>query len=281
MALTISEFFAAAGASLKSVAKVALQSRRDTVTRAHRGRSRLLVMGNGPSLGADIAGHGDELRRETTMAVNFAALAPEFARLRPTYYVLADPHFFSRSDDANLRRLRQALRDVDWPMTVFVPVGARFDATSPHVRVERFNPVGVEGFRWLRHWAYRTGLGMPRPRNVLVPALMCAMRAGYRNIAVLGADHSWMRTLAVNDDNEVVSVQPHFYSDDAEESRRVAQVYKGVRLHQVIMSFYVAFRAYHDIAAWARARGVSITNATPGSMIDAFPRGPAFPEKGK
>lgn len=254
-----------------SMAKLLLLSRRHTITRAHRAQ-RLVIMGNGPSLADTLARESDTLARATTLAVNFAAVAPEFLQVKPTYYLLADPHFFSRSDDATLRRLREGLRQVSWPMTMFVPVGARFEAPSPYITVERFNLVGVEGFGWLRRWAYATGRGMPRPRNVLIPALMCAMVAGYRDIALIGADHSWMRTLSVNDRNEVVSVQPHFYKEDATEQQRVTQVYQGVRLHEVIRSFYVAFRSYHDIAAWARRRGVRIVNATPGSMIDAFER---------
>lgn len=34
----------------------------------------------------------------------------------------------------------------------------------------------------------------------------------------------------------------------------------------------IAFRSYWHIADYARSRGIEIINATPGSMIDAFPR---------
>ncbi len=48
------------------------------------------------------------------------------------------------------------------------------------------------------------------PRNVLIPAIMSAMREGFRRIVLIGADHNWARTLWVTDRNKVVSVQPHF-----------------------------------------------------------------------
>lgn len=259
--------------SLKSIAKIALQSRSDTITRRKRKGERLVVMGNGPSL-KEALPQLVECQADASvalMAVNFAANAPEFFQLKPSYYLLADPHFFTNPDDANVQKLHQNLARVDWPMTLFVPVGKSL-SVSATTRIECFNPVGIEGWRWLRHWAYASGRGMPRPRNVLIPAIMVGMAMGYEAITILGADHSWMKTLAVDDDNRVVSVQPHFYEEEDSERLRVTQVYRGVKLHDVIMSFYVAFRAYHDIAEYAESHGIRIVNATPNSMIDAFPR---------
>lgn len=97
---------------------------------------------------------------------------------------------------------------------------------------------------------------------------------GFKDIYIIGADHSWIKTLDVNENNEVVSIQPHFYKDNNEEHSRVASVYKNVRLHEILMSFHVAFKAYHQIAAYASAKGVNIYNSTPASYIDAFPRRP-------
>ncbi|MDE7120512.1 MAG: hypothetical protein K2O10_07865, partial [Muribaculaceae bacterium] len=116
------------------------------------------------------------------------------------------------------------------------------------------------------------GAGMPRPRNVLIPSLMLAIAMGYRDITVLGADHGWLSTLSVTDDNRVVSVQPHFYKADKNEEQRVSAVYGTLRLDQVLESMTIAFRAYHSIERYARRKGARIYNATPGSMIDAFKR---------
>ena len=113
---------------------------------------------------------------------------------------------------------------------------------------------------------------MPRPRNVLIPSIMLAIRSGYKRIGIAGADHSWSRSLSVTEDNEVVSVQPHFYAEDSREEDRVRHEYRGIRLHSIMESFAVAFRSYHVIADYARSKGVEIWNLTPGSFIDAFPR---------
>ena len=112
-------------ATAKSLLKIALLSRPVPSSRRCHGGS-IIVMGNGPSLNDTIAAHLPLLKAATTMAVNFAALAPVFFDIKPRYYVMADPHFFSQGGDGgNLDLLREALRKVDWEMELFVPAKFR------------------------------------------------------------------------------------------------------------------------------------------------------------
>lgn len=234
-------------------------------------------MGNGPSLADTMRQCRPALEANALMAVNFAANADEFYQLRPQYYVLADPHFFTAGNENVMRLQKNLATRVDWDITLFLPArgcAASFVTGNPHISVRTFNAVGVEGFEWLENMAFSSGRGMPRPRNVLIPAIMIGIWLGYRDIYLAGADHSWMRTLEVNELNEVISVQPHFYREDEREQKRVASVYRNVRLHEVIHSFYVAFKSYFTIRRYADRRGVRIYNSTPGSFIDAFPRRP-------
>lgn len=263
--------------SALSLAKVALMSRRP----APRGEQRddeIVVMGNGPSLRSDLDTRRDRLMSRRRMAVNFFANTPDYDDIRPEYYVLADGHFFAGlGSDPNVARLWQRLSETSWQMTLFVDrryAGRARELLGGNacVALKGFNLTPVEGWRWLCHRLFDLGLGMPRPRNVMVPAIMSAMREGFRKIYLCGADHTWTRTLSVDDENFVVSVQPHFYGDNKEEARRVRAAYAGLRLHDVLGSMTVAFRSYWHIAEYARSRGVEIVNATPGSMIDAFPR---------
>ncbi len=273
----LSSFLSLLGSSVKSVLKLVLQSRGCTVTHVAQNGQRLIIMGNGPSLARNIAEDAEILSSACTMAVNFAANADEFAVLRPDFYVIADPHFFKgRETDPNIKRLFDRIDSmVDWDMTLFIPSDrnpSEQGIGNPHVRIESFNLVAVEGFGWLEDAAYKSGRGMPRPRNVLVPALMTGILMGFKDIYIIGADHTWTRTLEVADDNTVVSVQPHFYKDNNSEQARVTDVYRGVRLHDVLLSMHLAFKSYHSIARFAARHGVNIYNATPGSFIDAFPR---------
>lgn len=270
------EFVSKLGETLKSCIKMAMQSRRGSIHATFREKP-LVILANGPSLNRTIEENREQLAKADLMAVNFAANAPVFRELKPAYYILADPHFFSGAQVPNLVRLQENLVSVTWRMTLLVPCPMLVRVSpaiiaNPNIDIKTFNAVGAEGFERFEHTVYGSGLAMPRPRNVLIPAIMCAMWLGYRKICITGADHSWMQTIYVDDENHVVSEQPHFYKDDDEEKKRVYSEYAGYRLHDIVHSFYVAFRSYHRIASYADAHAVRIVNCTPGSYIDAFPR---------
>lgn len=266
-------FFHKVADTLTALSKVALCSHRSNIPENSEPERSLIIMGNGPSLRTTISESVDCLMANHTMAVNFAANAPEFFMIKPRYYVLADPHFFQAMDDGNVERLWDNLAKADWPMTLFVPFGVklpdRFGGT-----VVRFSAVGVDASPSLERILFNTRRAMPRPRNVLIPSIMLGVWMNYRRIFIVGADHSWMQTINVNSDNQVVSVQPHFYKEPEKEQSRVNSEYAGYHLHQIIQSFYVAFNAYHQIARYASKRGINIFNSTPNSFIDAFPRRP-------
>lgn len=264
-------FFNTLSLSAKGIARMVLFSRPVNWRGIPTHGSTLIVMGNGPSLAQSLAEHKEAFERCPLLAVNFAANTDEFFALRPSYYLMADPVFFNRASNENVERLWQNLAKVSWPMTLFVPRKADVMPLE-NIDVRRFNFVGVEGASWLRNFAYSRKLAMPRPRNVLIPSIMSGLWMGYRNIYITGADHSWTKTLDVNERNEVVSIQPHFYSDNDAEHKRVASVYKNIRLHELLLSFHIAFKAYFDLEAYARHIGANLYNATPGSFIDAFER---------
>lgn len=264
--------------SFSSLVKVALMSKGASPS-SDEGKGReIVIMGNGPSLRKTIDDDSTWLLGKDLMAVNFAALTPDFLMLRPKYYILADGHFFNSLDkDANVRKLWQNFASITWDMTLLVPTRYRhlvkallLDATN--IKLRFFNLTPVEGFKPLTHWFFKMGLGMPRPRNVMIPAIMEAIRLGYKKIFLCGADHSWTKTLDVDSENFVVSIQPHFYEDNQEEHKRVRETYKGLHLHDVLGSMTIAFRSYWDIATYADKKKIDIINATPGSMIDAFRR---------
>ena len=264
------------GATLASMLKIMLKSKKTDAPEPELTSKEIVVLGNGPSLNDTMERHSDWLAEKELMAVNFAANTYAWERLKPRWYVLADPHFWSKKPDENLKRLWENLKATPWPLILYVPCN-KVKATrkllgDSQVRIKGFNMTPVEGFRWFRHGAWRRGWGMPRPRNVLIPAIMIALREGFTTIMLAGADHSWTRTLSVDNRNRVVTVQPHFYEDNRQERERVESVYQDVHLHNMLESLMIAFRSYHQIAAYARKRGVDVLNITPGSFIDAFPR---------
>lgn len=273
-----SEFLKVTGSSILACAKILLSSHRTKGTpHAADPKKPLIILANGPSLRKTLAEHSENLQNATTMCVNFMANAPEFTAIRPDYYVLADPHFFTGTQHENVVSLWRNISHADWPMTLFVPT-SRLKITQTllgpktNVKIATFNCVGIDAFAWLEDMAFSSGRAMPRPRNVLIPSIMLGIQSGYEEIYLTGADHSWLETIRVDENNNVISVQPHFYKDsEAEKSRSVTE-YKGYHLHDILKSFYIAFNSYHQIARFAQKKGVKIYNSTEGSYIDAFPR---------
>lgn len=262
--------------TIKGIVKIAFSPRKGAAIKKANRTTPIIILGNGPSLRTTLTDSADAITRCPTMAVNFFANTPEFFTVKPDYYVIADPHFSDMSDP-NVRKLIDNLRHTEHRMTLIMPYGMKLSEKlrdSPKLEVVRFHAIGVEGHRGITHAAYRRGLGMPRPRNVMVCAIMCAIWLGYKEIYITGADHTWTQTLSVDENNRVVSIQPHFYTDSKEEKARVTSVYSNVKLHQILESFSIAFKAYHDIADFATSNGVRIINSTPGSFIDAFERAP-------
>lgn len=266
------------GSTLKSAIKIALHPHAAKIKKAPNAANEpLIILANGPSLRQTINEYGSMLRESRTLAVNFAANAPEFTSLRPDYYVLADPHFFKASEDENVRRLWSNLSAVTWEMRIIIERSylklLRAAVKLPaNVTVETFCGTGAEGYEWFENLAYRSGAAMPRPRNVLIPSIMAGIKIGYKTIYICGADHSWMQDLRVTEENEVVSGMNHFYKDPKSEVKRATNEYKGYKLHQILHSYYTAFLSYHKIERYASKQGVNIYNSTPGSYIDAFRR---------
>lgn len=276
---TASDFISKLGATTKSIIKIALLSK--TVRRVHADNTDkpMIILANGPSLRETIDSKFEILASHPLLCVNFAANAPEFFDLKPSYYVIADQHFYNALDDPNVKKLWQNLGNVNWPMLLFVDNRYRNKLRSKvqlpeYVKIETFNTVGAEGFASFEKIAYTTRLAMPRPRNVLIPAIMIGIQLGYKTIYICGADHSWMHDICVNENNEVVSGMNHFYKEDNKEIERSRNEYRGYKLHQIIKSFYTAFLSYHKIRRFADSKGVNIYNATPSSYIDAFERRP-------
>lgn len=267
------------GATLKSLAAVALKARKPAPREKEAPQRPLLILGNGPSLNQTLQTQREAMENYDLLAVNFAAKTPLFTELKPAHYVLADPHFFEGGDDPNVQQMWQALEAAEWPLTLHLPVSmakhtraVKWAEKGSMWRLRPFNMIAAEGFPSVSRILFDRGLAMPRPRNVLIPSIMAGIRLGYRRIVIVGADHTWTRTLSVDEQNRVISIQPHFYKDNNAEHERVASVYEGLRLHDVLGSMTIAFRSYHHIADYAAHIGVEILNASVETFIDAFPR---------
>ena len=108
-----------------SLVKIALFSKWKTPVPSVSGFSEeLVILGNGPSLNTTIDEHYSFLENKTLLAVNFAGATPVFERLRPALYVIADPYFYSGTQQRATDLFRHIRETVTWDMVLFMPAVA-------------------------------------------------------------------------------------------------------------------------------------------------------------
>ena len=99
------------------------------------------------------------------------------------------------------------------------------------------------------------------------------INCGFENIYLLGADHSWIPMISVDEENNALVNQQHFYDAGTSKSQKMYRSGKKPRrLYEILEKFMFSFRAYFDLRSLAEERGVKIYNCTQGSFIDAFER---------
>lgn len=287
LAKSVLTFSGLLGRSLGSLLGMAAEARTMHLPKLDRRRAPCVVLGTGPSLKSDLAGRWDPLRTMTVFAVNGFALSNLFEQFRPSIYLVLDPDYWrddSHTDAASHREefFRQLEAKTHWPLLFLAPRACRQSQSwidrggiaNPHIHVVWINRNPVEGFAWFRNLAYRLNLGIPWSQNVLVGATFFAVQLGFRQIYLLGADHSWHEELEVGDDNVLYVRQKHFY--DEETPSRVPFYKCGQQgvftMHEIYEAWAKAFRGYFVVRDYADSVGARIWNAGSKSYVDAFVR---------
>ena len=282
-----SQFLSDLFASLVSLLKVAIRGRH-TTRLPDRQLPTCSVLGNGPSLNESLTDQFDFIRQTEIVCVNNFAHAEVFLRLRPQDYVISDPNYFvfteQTTDRDDIRKTLSIFQNqVDWPMTLYVPHFAKgsyllgkIEASNPKISVVYFNYTVVRGFRRLTYWLYAKGLGMPQAQTVIIAALTLMINRKFDTIYLFGADTSWHEQIRLNDQNQLLIKQIHFYDKpkdlahqpvymDAQRQRTFSMAAQFLSLHKV-------FRGYEVLRDYADYRGVRVINASAKSYIDAFER---------
>ncbi len=85
---------------------------------------RIIIAGNGPSLGNNLENHLPILQREPVLCVNHFADSPEFELVKPDYYFMLDPSLSTvQVSDARKKARDQTFNRInettDWDMHLF------------------------------------------------------------------------------------------------------------------------------------------------------------------
>lgn len=248
-----------------------------------------IILGNGPSLSDSLQNHPSFLQNKSLFCVNYFSITEYYEKIKPGFYIVNAPEIWS--EDLEERRQTQFNRIFEeislkttWELILFLPAFSKKtrifrDVIKPilaennNIGLSFYNPTPVEGFKWIKHSLFRLNLGVPRPHNVLIPGIVIALNLGFKKIFLLGADHSWLKEISVDENNTVLINQKHFYN--LESSKAKAMLNKSGshrKLHELLMKLVYSFEGYFILKEYADRLGASVVNATPESFIDAFER---------
>ncbi|MFC2124714.1 hypothetical protein ACFLU5_07865 [Bacteroidota bacterium] len=246
---------------------------------------QMIILGNGPSLTRELDEYNHYLSAKDLICVNNFPETDLFQEWKPVYYILAAPELWREKVDDNSKERSDHLfktinEKTNWPLTMFIPWEAKkFSRWQSHIKsnksinVTYFNNVPVEGWKWFRELLFKLNLGMPRPHNVFIPAILLSINMKYNRIYLLGADHSWLGEIRVNDNNEVLINQRHFYDQNKSEYKSMHKLGTGKRnLSEVLHKFMTSFNSYYILNDYSKRFDCKILTSTKGSYIDAFDR---------
>ncbi len=275
-------------ASLLSLAKILVSpGKKSGRIRNESGKEECVLLGNGPSLKPIVEKHSAFLSGKYLIAVNHFALTALYSELKPQGYVISAPEYWIEGvtpswKEERIRFFTALQENTSWPLTLFLPSGARkvkywqeMLVQNPNIRIHFYSNLPIEGFRRFVYFSLDRQWGIPRSHNVLGHSLSLSLFMRFKKIYLVGAEHSWLKDIWVDEDNTVYMSHTHFYSQG---QAKPLPLYPHLlnsgqkRLHHILYKFMNTFQSYFTLEGYARKKGTEIINVTPGSYIDAFPR---------
>lgn len=271
-----------------SLGKVILLSKKTKLIpiKTKNSDGKCILIGNGPSLKTELLSNYEIFKRTNSICVNYFPISEEFIRVKPNGIVLHAPEFWIdnvKEEDILLRQklFSAIIKKTYWGFTIYAPIKAKKSKAAiqnllqnKHVHISFYNDTPLEGSQSIINFLLNQGFGLPRPHNVIVPALIIALRQNFKQIYLTGVDHSWLKEISVDPDNNVLVGQYHFYDDGNVKPATMNKVgrKKTRNLAEVLEKFLFTFRSYYQIKEFARTKNAIIYNSTKLSFIDAFDR---------
>lgn len=234
-----------------------------------------IILANGPSLREYLPAFKREEGVDLWIVNNFP-LSSYFFRIKPHYWVLTDPIYFS-SDfygiDSNAIEIVKIMNNVDWPIKVFIPQYVKSniplirDINNKYVSFINYNLTPVSGFHSFENYCFKNFWGLPLPQNVLNTAIYLCISLGYSYVELYGAEHSWIKTLYINNFNQVCMDDKHCYDE-----KKTERVDDFGAIDKWLFCFARAFKTHRRLRIYADLQGCKIINRTSESFIDAYER---------
>lgn len=245
---------------------------------------KCIVLANGPSLKTSLEKHPDFFKKHPLVCVNTFAASELFTVLKPSYYVMIDPLFWKRETEAINETFKCLAEKTDWTLYLMVPkhaikekVFTDLKKRNSNIQLTPYNYTVFKGFSSIAHWFYKKNLAMPQSSNVTITSLFLSVNIGYKEVYLVGADHTWHENLHMGEDNVLYNKVTHFYENDTEV--KYVRFYKGSmpengtqKSYEFFTMWSKTFYGYFVVNDYAKKHNCQIYNASEVSFIDAFDR---------
>jgi hypothetical protein len=254
-----------------------------TIKKVKNVNEKIYILCNGPSLLNDLNDKVSCLSSYDLIVVNDMVKSKYYCKLKPLYYILADPAYWDVHVDPKLLDqtnivLNKISEETNWKMNLVVPYEAykskrfrSFFVLNKNINIQFYNVTTFDGVDYIKYFFYRHNLAMPRPQNVLIACIFLAINLKYKEINLLGVDHSWIRNLSVNKKNEVCLRDYHFYDNQEVIETPFKTLYGDIyAMPDILRDFAKMFEGYHILKKFATIEETIVINRTKDSFIDAF-----------
>lgn len=269
--------------TLVSFFKIAVQSKY-SIALPKADAARCIVLATGPSLKTSFQNYPEQFKTTPLICVNSFAVSEEYVLFKPAYYVILDPFFWQQQSEVTQKTFTALKQLTTWKLHLFVPqyafnasVFKDLAATNANIQITPFNYTVFKGLEGVAHWVYAKNLAMPQSMNVVSPALFLGINMGFKEVCLVGADHTWHENLYMSEDNVLHNKVAHFYENEVEV--KYVPFYKGSvpergtrKAHDFFDIWSRTFYSYILIERYAKSRQCTIYNASEQSFIDAFKR---------
>lgn len=250
-------------------------------------KKKLLILANGPSLKYTLKSIQDNIKdyQESEFSVVNDFVHEElFQILKPKYYTLSDPMFFtsrSKLHDKGLKVMHSLAEKVHWDMNLYVRTDYADSEylgvvmKNPYIHIVYYYGKKYNGLDFIRNWIFKNGWGNGEYSTVILNSIYCAITMGFKHIELYGVDHTFFDGLSVNDDNIPCYIYRHSY-DNEMMSKPIMWSYDHSREYMDMLTYLKekvnVFTGHKIMSEYAKYMGCRILNCTVGSLIDAYPR---------
>jgi hypothetical protein len=202
------------------------------------------------------------LENEFCISVSNFFVHPLFNRIKPQYHIFAGTH-----PPLTSQQVGSWWKDATTYLKGNNKTGIFINARDKKIADEFDVFKEQQGFYYLEGGDYPIDFSkqLPEIKTVVQIAIYLAIYVGIREIVLLGCDHSWLFHFGQSQ---------HFYAESEHALVRNNHNEWSVSsdIGDEFRSYAELWDVYRKIRTESQKKGISIYNATPGSLLDIFPR---------